>query len=181
MILKNEDITLQSALQEYGLRELPPEWNPNTSTLVDGIALVTKATGQEYCKVANKNGKVCVIKDYGRTSVILRVEKIFAVNTITKADVPRLRNDNEIIQYLGKCKYPRSEIEQLLSMEGKTESQIASDRAEIERRINDLALEFQKKKIEEEVRVKKIKEFAEAAKAEKQKQKTNGRRKKKID
>lgn len=172
--------TLGECLSEYGLRELPAEWNPDTSTLVDGIALVTKATGKEYCKVANKDGNIAVVKDFGRTSMILRVEKIFAVNTITKADIPKFANDAEILHYLTKSRYDRAKIESLLSTDNKSPEQIEADRNGINRLVRDLSLGSEQRKIAERKRVNEIKEFAEKAKEEKQKSKTNGRRKKKV-
>lgn len=171
--------TLGEVLSDYGIREIPPEWNPNESTLVDGIALVVKSTGKEYCKVANKDGKIAIVRDYGRCAVILRIEKIFAVNTITKADIPKFANSDEIIHYLCKSRYDRAEVESLLSVDGKSPEQIESDRSEINRRINDIALLAQKSKIEEKRRVRAIKEYAEKVKSEKPK--TNGRRRKKTD
>lgn len=170
--------TLQIALQDFGLRELPSEWiSDGTTTLVDGIALVAKSTGNEYCKVANVNDKISVVRDYGRCSAILRIDKIFAVNTITQTDIPTFKNDDEIVHYLSKSRYDRAEIEALLSTDNKTSQQIESDRSEINRRINDLALGAQKRKIAERKRVDEIKKFAEAAKAEKT-QKRGARKKK---
>ena len=169
MSLTQLDITLQSALQDFGLRELPPEWNPNgDTTLVDGIALAVKSTGNEYCKVANKDGKISIVRDYGKCAAIHRIDKIFAVHAITKFDIPRFKTDDEIIHYLCKSKYDQSEIESLLK---------SGDREEIQRRINEVALSYQKKKYAEEARVKKMKELAESAKATKT-QKANGRKKK---
>lgn len=164
MSLSQLDITLQSALQEYGLRELPPEWNPDTSTLVDGIALVMKATGKEYCKVANKDGNIAVVRDYGKCAAIHKIEKVFGVNVLTKANIPPFKSDEEIILYLCKSRYDRAEIEELLK----------TDREEVNRRINNLALETEKRKIAEKKRCEEIKEFAQKAKEEKAKQKANG-------
>lgn len=169
MGLTNEQITLQSAMQDFGIRELPPEWNPDTSTLVDGIALVMKATGKEYCKVANKDGNIAVVRDYGKCAAILKIEKVFGVNVLTKANIPPFKSDEEIILYLCKSRYDRAEIAELLK----------TDREEVNRRINNLALESEKRKIAERKRVNEIKEFAQKAKEEKAKTKTNGRRKKK--
>lgn len=172
--------TLGEALSDFGLRALPAEWNPNgDTTLVDGIALIVKATGNEYCKVANKDGKISVVRDYGRCAAILRIEKIFAVNTITKFDIPQFKSDEEIVHYLCKSKYDRSEVLSLLSTDNKTPQQIEADRSEIKRRIDDLTLSAQKRKIAERKRVDEIKQYAESAKAEKEKSRSNGRRKKK--
>lgn len=168
MSLTVTEITLQEALQDFGLRALPPEWTPNRgTTLVDGIALVVKSTGKEYARISNIDGKISVVKDYGKCSIIIQIEKIFAVNTITRADVPNFKNEAEIVHYLCKSKYDKAEVMALLSNEGKTESQIALDRKEIENRINDLTLSAQKRKIAERKRVDEIKEFAEKTKSKK--------------
>lgn len=163
------EYTLGECLSDCGLRELPPEWDSKKTTLVDGIALVVKSTGNEYCKVANKDGKIAVVRDYGKCVSILKIERIYAINTITKADIPKFKSNEEIIHFLCKSKYDRAEIEELLK----------TDRAEVKRRIRDLALEMEKHKISERKRVDEIKEFAQKAKEEKQKTKTDGRRKKK--
>lgn len=171
--------TLGEVLSDFGIRELPPEWNPNgDTTLVDGIALVVKATGNEYCKVANKDGKTSVVKDYGRCAAILRIEKIFAVNTISKFNIPQFKSKDEVIHFLCKSVYDRAEVEALLSTDNKSPEQIKADRSEIKRRIDELLIGYANRKNAERKRVDEIKQYAEAAKAEKEKSKTNGRRKK---
>lgn len=169
--------TLGEALSDFGLRELPKEWHSTgDTTLVDGIALVVKATGKEYCKVANVNDKISVVRDYGRCSAILRIEKIFAVNTITKYDIPAFKNDEAIVTYLCKSKYDRPEVLSLLSTENKSPQEIERDRGEINRRIKDIALGYTKRKLSEKKRVEEIKEYAEKAKS----QRKNGKKEKKC-
>lgn len=149
--------TLQLALQDFGLRALPKEWKPNAGAIfVDGIALVVKATGKEYARVANSDGKISIVRDYGRCSMVIAVEKYYAVNTIDKSAIPDLRSDKQIVQYLCKSVYDPAEIEALLSKEGKTPEQAKADRDEVKRRVNDLALKYQKRKLAEEKRVKNI-------------------------
>lgn len=168
-----QEQTMMECLSATGLRELPPKLDANEKrTWLRAIALCTKVGGiKNYVLCENDgHGKAVVKRDFGRAACIVFIDSIhpyeFADNTI----VPTFKDDNEIIHYLCKSKYDRAEIEALLKN---------GDREEINRKINAVAMSAQKSKKSEEARVKKIKEYAEAVKAEKEKTKTNGRRKKK--
>lgn len=153
-----QEETLQYALQDFGLRALPKEWKPNSNIImIDGIAEVLKVGNiREYVKVSYDGHKVSINRDYGQCLAIVKIEKIYAVNTVDKSILPDLRSDKQIIQYLCKSVYNVSDIEKLLSKEGKTPEQIKADREVIKGYINDLALKYQKRKLAEEKRVKSM-------------------------
>lgn len=164
---------MQECMSATGLRELPPKISMDDSrTWLRAIALVTKVGGRkEYCLCENDGkGHPNIKRDFGVCAAIVFIDSIHPYEFADKTIVPTFKNNDEILHYLTKSKYDRTEIEVLLKN---------GDMPEIQRRINAVAMDAQKSKKSEEVRVKKIKEYAEAVKAEKQKTKTNGRRKKK--
>lgn len=170
-----QDITMQECLSAVGLRSLPQKLDLNDDrTWLRAIALVTKVGGRkEFCLCENDGkGHPNVKRDFGVCASIVQVCAIFPYEFADNTIVPTFKDDNEIIHYLTKSKYDRAEIEALLK---------AGDREEINRRINDLALSAQKSKIAEKKRCEEIKEFAQKAKEEKEKSRSNGRRKKKND
>lgn len=171
MSLTEFDTTLQEALQDCGLRELPPKMSANDNrTWLRAIALVMKVGGRRsYVLCENDGGRPSIKKDYGSCAAIVFTEGLFPYEFADKTIVPTFKDDSEIIHYLTKSKYDKAEIEALLK---------AGDREEINRRINEVALSAQKSKIAEKKRCEEIKNFAQKAKEEKEK-KSNGRRKKK--
>lgn len=166
------EITMQECLSATGLRELPQKISADCDkTWLRAICEVVKIGGRrEYCLCENKSDKPSITRDFGACAAIVQVSAIFPYEYADRTIVPTFKDDNEIIHYLTKSKYDKAEIEALLK---------AGDREEIERRIHNVALGFQKRKIEEKKRVKEIKEYSEAVKAEKEKSRSNGRRKKK--
>ena len=181
--MKNSEYTLGECLNKCGLRSLPDALtNSEQARWINAIVLVSKGGVEEYCIAKNDgNGKPSITHDFGVCRAITFIKNIYPIERLSDNDIiPRFKNDAEIVQYLCKSKYDRSEIELLLSVDGKSPEQIEADRSEINRRINDLALGAQKRKIAERKRVNEIKEFAESNQSQK-KTKSNGRRKKKND
>lgn len=164
--------TLMECLSATGLRELPQKIDADDKrTWLRGICEVLKIGGRrEYCLCENKNGQPSITRDFGACASIVQVCAIHPYEYADKTIVPTFKDDNEIIHYLTKSKYDRAEIEALLK---------AGDREEINRRINEVALSMQKSKIAEKKRCEEIKKFAQKAKEEKEK--SNGRRKKKNE
>ena len=179
-----QETTMQECLSAVGLRSLPPKLDANDDrTWLRAIVLCTKVGGRkEYVLCENDgHGHPVVKRDFGICAAIVYIDSIHPYEFADKTIVPTFKSDAEILFYLSKSRYDRAEIESLLSVEGKSPEQIQADREEITRRINDLALGAQKRKAEEKKRVKAIREYAEAVKAEKEKSRSNGRRKKKND
>lgn len=165
--------TLAECLSATGLRELPQKIGEGYGrTWLRAICEVVKVGGRrEYCLCENDgHGKPIVKRDFGACAAIIHIASIHPYEVADNTIVPTFRNNDEILHYLTKSKYDESEIAALLKN---------GDMPEIQRRINAVAMAAQKSKKSEEERVKKIKEYAEAVKAEKEKTKTNGRRKKK--
>lgn len=178
-MLTELEITLQQALSDFGLRELPEEFNADASGFVDGIALVTKLGGiQNYCKVANDGkGKISIKKDYGRPLRIIQIEKLYAVHKLDKRFEPRLRNDKEIIEFLRFSKYGIKNIESLLNDDGKTEEQIKHDRAIVDEYVKQYTLDSAKNTLAEENRCKELKEYSKRIKTKKNEEVTETKQK----
>lgn len=174
-MLTELEITLQQALQDFGLRELPEEWNPAKSDIIDGIALVSKIGGiRNYCKVAaDGNGKLSVKRDYGKSLRIQEIEKVYAVHVIEKRFKPGLHNDNDILTFLRFSEHPREELESLLSTEGKTEEQIKRDRAIVDGYVQKATLDSAKQTLKEEERCKELKEYSKRIKTAKNERKNS--------
>lgn len=160
--------TLALVLSDFGLKELPKEWNKATTIMVDGIALCTKAGGiKEYCRVVYDGENIVVKKDYGRSSIITSFDKIYAVHTLDKKYTPDLRSDKQILGFLVKNGYNESNIIALLAKDGKTPEKIKEDRSKIKELINKEAIKWAKRSLEEEYRCKNIQSFANRIKIQK--------------
>lgn len=185
-MLTELDITLQQALSEHGLRELPEEWNPESGVeVIDGIALVTKIGGiQGYCKVANEGlGRFAIKRDYGKCARIISIDKIYPVNVLEKRFAPVLKSDIDIITFLSKNGHNAVTIESLLKTDGKTPEQIKKDKSVIDSYINAVAVEKAQMTIKEEKRCKEITEYSKRIKVKKDEEKATRktRRTKKSD
>lgn len=185
-MLTELEISLQKALSEYGLRELPEEWSPESGVeVIDGIALVTKIGGiQDYCKVVNEGlGRFAIKRDYGKCARIISIDKIFPVNVLQKRFAPVLKSDKDIVMFLSKNGHNAAAIESLLNTDGKTAEQIQADKAVVESYVNAVAVEIAQKTIKEEKRCKEITEYSKRIKVKKDEEKVarKTRRTKKSD
>lgn len=154
-----KQITLQAALQDFGLRELPAEYNPELNVpWVTGIALVTKAGGvTEYVRVSNRgDGSPEVKKDYGTPAAVLRYDRLFAVDKLEKRFIPVLRGRTAQLDFLVKNGYSTEEIIALLEKKDKTPEQIEADQNKIRGYINKVALSLAKTVLQEEKRCRNI-------------------------
>lgn len=164
-MLTQKEITLQAALQDFGLKDLPRMWDKNVSTMIDGIALVTKVGGtKEYVKVSFDGEEVIVVRDYGTCASIINIDKVYAVNVLDKKFTPDLRSDKAIVTFLGKKGYDETVIESLLSKDGKTPEQSKSDRAKVKKYVNLVALALAKKELAERDRCNEIRNYAKRIK-----------------
>lgn len=150
-----KQISLQAALQDFGLRELPKELQPN-EIWITAIGLVTKGCGSEYVKLTNENDAPVVKKDYGTCSAILKIEKIFPVDKLDKRFVPDLRSNKAIIEFLSKNGYAPNQAEALLSKDNKTPEQIQEDRAKVKKAVTSVAIKLAKQTLAEEKRCRNI-------------------------
>lgn len=158
-MLTPKQITLQEALQDAGMTDLPKEWTPESnSTWISAIVLCTKVGGQqEYVRCVNDgNGKPTVKKDYGRSAAILRYDRIFPTATLDKRFMPDLRSDKAIITFLDKAGYKPAVIEALLSKDGKTPEQAKADRNTVKEYVTKAAIKMAQKTLAEEQRCKNI-------------------------
>lgn len=177
MSLTSKDVTLQSALQDFGIRELPKEWKPESNVVfLNGIALVRKVGGiQEYCRFVNNGfGLPAITKDYGTCAAIVSIDAIYPVEYVEKKFVPDLRSNKAIIAFLSKNGHNENVISQLLSKDGKSPEQIEKDKAIVKDYINQASIAIAKKEYAERERCANIRKYAENAKA-----KRNGKEKEK--
>lgn len=164
MTLTEQEITLQAALQDFGLTMLPKEIKKDSGIeLIEGIALVTKSNGmQGYVKVSGDGeGGITIKKDYGHALLIRSIDKLYPVQTLdAKRFKPDLRSDKQIIKFLCKSDYDEAEITALLSKDNKTPDKIKSDRDIIKKYINTVAIKIAKQKLQEEERIEELKSYA---------------------
>lgn len=162
MMLTEKDITLQHALQDFGLRELPDEWMPSSGIkMIDGIALVKKAGGvKSFVKVVNNGESIVIKQDYGQVLPIMAIEHIYAVNVLEKRFTPELRSDREILSFLVKNGYLEKDIKKLLSNKEKTIEQIQADRAILDGYIDKTAVSIAEETLQEEERCKEISNYS---------------------
>lgn len=164
MALTDLEISLQAALQDFGLTTLPKEVKKDSGIeLIEGIALVTKSNGiQGYVKVSGDgDGGITIKKDYGQALLIRSIDKLYPVQTLdTKRFKPDLRSDKQIIKFLCKSDYDEPEVAALLSKENKTPEQIKADRDIIKKYINTVAIKIAKQKLAEEERIEELRSYA---------------------
>lgn len=161
MITQKEE-SLQTALQKCGLRELPKAIKlEDTRMCMSAIMLTKRVNGTEaYVYAENDgNGNLSIVADYGPCVAIYSIESIHPVKMLDKKIMPDLRSDKQIIEYLCKSAYDRSEIEPLLSKEGKTAEQIKADRETVRQYIGKVAVGFAKRQQAEAERVDEIKNY----------------------
>lgn len=163
MSLSPTEITLQEALQDFGLRTLPREWKSESNVIwVSGIARVTKVGSRtEYVKCVNNGHNIpSITRDYGACAAILSVDAIYPVDILDKSKTPDLRSDKAIIAFLSKNGYNEAAITSMLSKEDKSPEEFKADRAVVKGYITQVAITLAKKMLAEEDRVKEIRNYA---------------------
>lgn len=161
MISQKEE-SLQLALQKTGLRKLPKAMKQDgTQTFLSAIVLTRRSNGTEAYAYAENDGdgKPHIKKDFGPCVTIASIEEVYPVQILDKKVIPDLRSDKQIMEYLSKGGYERSEIETLLSRADKTSEQINSDRNKVKQYVTRVAIECERRRAQEEERVAKIRSY----------------------
>lgn len=143
---------LLEALQVIGWPDLPKAIDGTYNKVwLKAIARVQRTNGDiGYCLVANNGENLPrIIRDFSPTGMICRILSIHPYEDKPKRNiVPHFANDAQILKYFKKTSYKQSEIESLLSKEGKTQEQIKADMQTINEYIQKVAIEQSKKMIE---------------------------------
>lgn len=122
---------LEEALRYAKVADLPPEINDAYKKhWVRAIVKVLRSNGDTgYCLAINDGqNKPKIVRDVAPTGMILRVLSIHPYEDYTRNIIPRFANDEQVVKYLCKSDFKRSDIEKLISKEDKTQEQIKADR-----------------------------------------------------
>lgn len=155
-MLTPKQISLQAALKDFGLRELPRELQPD-EIWITAIGFVTKACGKEYVKLVNEDDKPVVKKDYGTCAAIHKIDRIYPVDKLDKRFTPDLRSNKAIATFLEKNGENLQVVERLLTKEDKTAEQYQQDRAKVKKMVINAAIKLAKATLAEEKRCANIK------------------------
>lgn len=153
-----KDRTLQECLGKTGLRELPKPLQEG-KVWIDGIALVTRINGIEsYVLVQNDGeGNPNVIRDFGPCVMINKIETIYPLNVVDKRFLPDLRSNKAMIDFMVRFGYDKEKAVSLLDKDGKTDDEIAADRATVKNSIFKIAIKLAKENLAEEERCRNLK------------------------
>lgn len=91
------------ALEYSACRTLPEEFDEQSGRFwIEAIGIVRKSDGSKnYCIIRNNhNNNFFVKKDFGLSSCIVDVEKIYPYLYLNKTYIPTFKDRNEIIDYL---------------------------------------------------------------------------------
>lgn len=161
MNIKEE--SLYRCLQKTGLRELPEAITPTDNdkyTWLSAIVLTARTNGMEaYCVAENDGAGLSIKHDFGPCVAIREIKTIYPVRKLDRSVIPDLRNDNEIRQYLCKSLYSTQEIDALLSVDDKSDTQIKTDREKLFQYIVKASVDFSNRKKQEEARVAEVKSY----------------------
>lgn len=144
--MDNTNITersLAAVLSKLKMRELPEERKEGDGDIwTKAVALVYKADcTRSYAVVRNSlEGRPVVISDFGTSSMIRKVEKIYPFAFLGVNDIPSFSNRTQMLEYLVNNGEKEAEINKLLSSkdsEGnpKTKEQREADKAELRKRV----------------------------------------------
>lgn len=145
---KVEYNTKIDALNYMGLTELPQEWKKNSNKIwVKGIVRVLKNDGKKsYCIADNKGGEGArIIKDFGKSYGIVKVEAIYPTMYLEANNMPDLRNQADCITFL-KCHGEDEEkIKAMLSKVGENDNekddvQLSKDKKKVKNMIIKYAI-----------------------------------------
>lgn len=131
--MTNEEKTLFEALSCAGLSALPKE---KTDDLwVKAIVKVTKCDNSKNYAIAMNtvSGKPDIIRDFGNTARIVKVEEVYPYYVMPKSSIPDLRNKQDIITYLKTYGYEEEHLNTLLAKKkadgtDKTAEEIKADK-----------------------------------------------------
>lgn len=149
--MTDKDESLQLALQKVGLRSLPKEYDGRGEVWIKAIALTERANGtQSYVLVENDgNGEPIVKRDLGKAVRIIGISAIYPYETMGKIQKPNLPFDSDTVIFLTKHGYNKEEIETLLNNEGKSREKVISDRAIVQKYIEEVSVRLATQKSNE--------------------------------
>lgn len=150
MVSNIEEDSLFDALNHLRLAEMPDEYNPESGHIwVKSLVRVQKRDTSISYAIALNNGRggYKFIKDFGRTSQIIKVLNNYPLVFLEKRDMPSLRKQDDFIGFLKKYGYDEDECRALISRKdkdgnNKAEDVLKEDRAEIRARIREICIKL---------------------------------------
>lgn len=150
MVSNIEEDSLFDALNHLRLAEMPDEYNPDSGNIwVKSLVRAQKRDTSISYAIALNNGRggYKFIKDFGRTSQIIKVLNNYPLAFLEKRDMPSFRRQDEFIEFLKKYGYDESECRALISRKdeegnNKPEDKLKSDRGEIRARIREICIKL---------------------------------------
>lgn len=146
---------LEESLRVAQIGDLPPEIDKDYKKhWLKAIVKIQRANGYiGYCLAVNDgNGGANIIRDFNPTGIIVNILSIHPYEEVTRNIIPRFANDAQVIKYLCKSDFKRSDVEPLLVTEGKTPEQIKADREIVKGYISQVAAK-QARALEETKRI----------------------------
>lgn len=146
---------LEEALRVAQIGDLPPEIDGNYKKhWLKAIVKIQRSNGNiGYCLAVNDgNGGANIIRDFNPTGIIVNILSVHPYEEATRNIIPRFANDAQVIKYLCKSDFNRSDVELLLATEGKTPEQIKADREVVNSYIMQVATK-QARALEETKRI----------------------------
>lgn len=148
MVSNIEEDSLFDALNHLRLTEMPDEYNPDSGNIwVKSLVRVQKRdTSISYAIALNDGrGGYKFIKDFGKTSQIIKVLNNYPLAFLEKRDMPSFRKQDDFIEFLKKYGYDEDECRALISRKdkdgnNKAEDVLKEDRDEIRSRIREICI-----------------------------------------
>lgn len=145
-----EEDSLFDALNHLRLTEMPDEYNPDSGNIwVKSLVRVQKRdTSISYAIALNDGrGGYRFVKDFGRTSQIVKVLNNYPLVFLEKRDMPSFGKQGDFVEFLKKYGYDEDECRALISRKDKdgntkAEDVLKEDRAEIRARIREICIKL---------------------------------------
>lgn len=157
MPTRTEENTFQQALSEARVTELPKPYSKKSDRIwLKAIVHVIKCDNSRNYAIAvnDGTGNPIIVKDFGKTSKIVKVDGLYPFLAMGPSGIPNLQTQNEIIAFLsGFYKNSEREVEQMLSNANadgseKTDEQKKADREEIKKRVYYAAIQYEIKRVD---------------------------------
>ena len=135
--------TLESALRVAQIGDLPLAIDETYKKhWLKAIVKIQRSNGETgYCLAVNDgNNKPRIIRDFNPTGIIVRVLSVHPYEESTRNIIPFFNTEEQVIKYLCKSDFKRSEVEALLSKEGKSKEQIEADKEQIKGYIRQVSM-----------------------------------------
>ena len=148
MVSNIEEDSLFDALNHLRLTEMPDEYNPDSGNIwvKSLVRLQKRDTSISYAIALNDGrGGYKFIKDFGKTSQIIKVLNNYPLAFLEKRDMPSFRKQDDFIEFLKKYGYDEDECRALISRKdkdgnNKAEDVLKEDRDEIRSRIREICI-----------------------------------------